>query len=82
MFHVKLSGSSRASSAGHLIRTAPASRKVLHRGDSLSVVPLATCTITPTHHIFTPIFLRFSPFAFSSAVGARQYLHDQSSSYM
>jgi hypothetical protein len=65
------------------MRTAPALGSFLQRafsGFSVVVVPFATNTTTPSHHILTPIFLRFSPLAFSSAVGSRQYLrapHDQ-----
>ena len=65
------------------MRTAPASASFLQRtlsGLVVVVVPLARCVTVPSHQIVTPIFLRFSPAATSSAVGVRQYRQQTSSS--
>jgi hypothetical protein len=63
------------------MRTAPAWGSVLHfafSGLVVVVVPLAMSTTSPSHQIFTPIFLRFSPLAIYSFVGLRQYLRSES----
>ena len=62
MHHMNVSASFRATSAGHLMRTAPAWASFLHlafSGLSVVVVPLATSTTSHSHQIFCWIFCRF-----------------------
>ena len=84
--HEKVSGSSLASSAGHLIHTAPASASFLQVAPGVLGVLGGRGAVgdersSPSHQIVSWIFLRFSPLTISSGVHLRQYRPQQISNH-